>query len=98
MIGWTHTQDSAGYDIIGSSQLVLHVAPQSLPSPHAMPLDTLNQSLRERYFGGNDRRHSVYNDEISITTSAGKPLLTMRRWAIFPNHSDALAASAQDGQ
>jgi len=90
--GWTHTLNSEGYDVIGSGQLVLHVAPQNLPSPHAMPLDTLNQSLRERYFGGNDRRHSVYNDEISITTSAGKPLLTMSRWGMFPNHS----ASAQD--
>jgi alpha-D-xyloside xylohydrolase len=98
MAGWTHTQDSEGYDVIGSGRLIVHIAPQDLPSPHAMPLDPLNQSLRDRYFPLDDRGHSTHNDEITITTSSGKPLLTMRRWAMVPNRSTELSQSLSSVQ
>lgn len=50
--GWTHVQDSQGYDVIRSGRMVIRIAPQNLPSSHGMPLDALNRSLREPYFGG----------------------------------------------
>lgn len=92
MQGWTHTQDAEGYDVIASGQLVVHVAPQNLPAPQPMQLDPLNQSLRDHYFGSHDRIHSVHNDEISISTATGRPLLKMKRWAMFPNHPESSPA------
>jgi alpha-D-xyloside xylohydrolase len=84
--GWTRAQDSGGYDVIRSGQLVVHVAPRNQPAPHAMPLDQLNQQLRERYFGGGgEHRPHPFNDTISITTASGKPLLTMWAWSMTPN-------------
>ena len=60
------------------------MAPQNLPKPHSMPLDELNQSLRNRYFYGGDSGNGPYNDSISISTAAGKPLTTMWRWSMTP--------------
>lgn len=36
MTGWSHDQDSGGYDVIRSGQMVIHIAPENLPpaSPH----------------------------------------------------------------
>jgi alpha-glucosidase/alpha-D-xyloside xylohydrolase len=87
--GWTHELSADGYDTIRSSRMVVRLAPANLPAPHPMPLDALNQSLRDIYFGGGDHRHGPQNDTISVTTASGKPLLTMWRWLMVPNHSDA---------
>ena len=35
MTGWTHEQDSAGYDVIRSGDWLIRVAPQNLPPPHS---------------------------------------------------------------
>ncbi len=43
--GWTHEQDSGGYDVIRSQRMIVRISPEDLPPPHAMPLDALNQSL-----------------------------------------------------
>ena len=86
MGGWTHEQDSAGYDVVRSARMLVRIAPKNLPAPKAMPLDELNQSLRNRYFYG-DWGRGTYNDEISIANIAGKPLLKMRRWSMVPNSS-----------
>ena len=86
--GWTQERDATGYDVFRSGRMAVRVAPQNLPSPKPMPLDALNQSLRDRYFGGGEHPHGPYNDTISITTSSGKPLLTMWRWLIVPNQSE----------
>jgi len=93
MAGWTHEQDSAGYDVIRSVRLLIRIAPKSLPPPQAMPLDELNQSLRNRYFYG-DWSRGRYNDSIFISNTAGEPLLTMWRWSMLPNESEAAAGSA----
>ena len=95
---WTRSQDSAGYDVIRSARMVVRVAPQNLPAPHPMPLDQLNQSLRDQYFGGGDQRHQPFNDAISITTASGKPLLTLWRWSMTPNHSEQDAAIGGGGE
>ena len=71
MAGWTHEQDSAGYDVIRSARLLIRIAPKSLPPPKPMPLDELNQSLRNRYFYG-DWSRGRYNDSISISKTSGR--------------------------
>ncbi|MFZ0743524.1 MAG: TIM-barrel domain-containing protein [Terracidiphilus sp.] len=97
MAGWTETQESDGYEVIRSGQMIVRIAPQDLSVPHRMPLDALNGSLRQRYFGGGSRHaHEPYNDTISITTSSGKPLLTMRRWFMFPNQPEAASAGVNN--
>jgi alpha-glucosidase/alpha-D-xyloside xylohydrolase len=99
MTGWSHEQDSNGYDVIRSGRMVIRVAPMNLPPPHAMPLDALNESLREHYFGGGGpRRNGPHDDTISITTASGKPLLTMRGWSMFPNQPEGAAASTENGK
>ncbi|MGA2570647.1 MAG: TIM-barrel domain-containing protein [Terracidiphilus sp.] len=97
MTGWTHTQDSEGYDVIRSGRMVIRVAPQNLPPPHGLPLDGLNQTLRSHYFYGYEHGYGPYNDSVSIASSSGKPLLRMWRWAMFPNRPDALPAGADSG-
>jgi alpha-D-xyloside xylohydrolase len=93
MAGWIHKQDADGFDVIRSGNMVVRVASPDLPSPHAMPLDELNKSLRNHYFGST-RGHGPYNDMISITTSSGKPLITMWRWAMVANRSAASPRTA----
>ena len=96
--GWTHEQDPAGYDVVRSGRMLVRVAPENLPAPQAMPLDQLNQSLRNRYFYG-DCARGIHNDSISISTAGGKPLLAMWRWSMLPNASQATGSNlaAQQG-
>ena len=96
--GWTHEQDSGGYDVIRSQRMIVRISPEDLPPPHAMPLDALNQSLREHYFGGGPRRPGPYNDTISIATASGRPLLTMRNWSMMPNRTESSSGSAMSEQ
>lgn len=84
--GWTRAKDPGGYDLFRSPRMIVHVAPENEPGPHAMPLDPLNQSLRDRYFGHGGSRRGRANDTISITTAAsGKPLLTLWSWMMVPH-------------
>ena len=99
MTGWTHEQDSAGYDVIRSGRMVVRVAPENQPAPRRLPLDQLNESLRAHYFGGGPpSRNRSFNDSISIATASGKPLLVMRSWAMFPNRPAGSSGSAENGQ
>ena len=100
MAGWTHEQDTDGDDLFRSNQMVVHVSADHLPTsrlPHHMPLDDLNQSLRDRYFGDAENRPN--DDLVSVATASGKALLTMRKWSMRPNRSEVGATSAtkQDG-
>ena len=95
MTGWTQTQDSDGYDVIRSGRMIVRITPQGLSKPEHLPLDALNASLREHYFGGRPANgHGPYDDAISVTTESGEPLLTMRRWIMFPNRPEAATANA----
>jgi alpha-glucosidase/alpha-D-xyloside xylohydrolase len=98
MQGWSHEQDSEGYDVIRSGRMIVRVAPESLPPPRAMQLDALNQSLREHYFGGGPHGGGPRDEAISIATASGKPLLTMRNWFMSPSRPKASADSAETGQ
>jgi alpha-glucosidase/alpha-D-xyloside xylohydrolase len=97
MTGWTQEREPDGYDVIRSGRLIIRVAPENLPPPHAFPLDALNQSLRDHYFGGGGNRQGPYNNIVSVATSSGKPLLKMWRWSMVPNHPGASPANAGDG-
>jgi alpha-D-xyloside xylohydrolase len=93
--GWTHQKDSEGNDIFRSSRLVVHVSADHLPHSllsQPMPLDDLNVSLRERYFGGSGTRQT--EDTVSVTAASGKALLNMRNWSMVPNMPSAEATGA----
>jgi len=91
--GWNSTQDS-GYDVIRSARLQVRVASgDQHPLPH-LPFDKINQQLRDIYFPPGDHRHDPFDDTITVTTATGKPLLTMWRWSMFPNHPDSSSAVA----
>ncbi len=94
--GWTQERDPDGNDVIRSGRLTIRVAPENLPPPHTFPLDALNQSLRDHYFGGGDG-HGPYNDIISVAASSGKPLLKLWRWSMVPNPAGAAPANMGDG-
>jgi len=82
--GWTRETASDGAEIFRSARMAVRLAPADLPEPRALPLDPLNQSLRDIYFGG-PNSNPPFHDEIAITDSSGKTLLTMRRWQMVPN-------------
>jgi alpha-D-xyloside xylohydrolase len=60
---------------------------------HRMPLDNLNQSLRDHYFGGGSDNRRI-DDTVSVTTASGKSLLNMRNWSMVPSSSQAGATNA----
>jgi alpha-glucosidase/alpha-D-xyloside xylohydrolase len=93
MAGWTREQDSGGFDVVRSGRMVVRIAPQNLPAPRPMPLDALNQSLRDHYFGRDDHSNGPYNDTISIKAVSGKRLLTMWNWSMVPNSSGTSPAN-----
>ena len=86
--GWNHEQDSSGYDVVRSGRMTIRVAPANLHAPHPMPLDSLNQKLRDHVFYDEQPRPRPHNDVISITTASGRPLLTMRRWLMARNQPE----------
>jgi alpha-D-xyloside xylohydrolase len=94
--GWSHEQGADGSYLLRSSRLIVHVSADNLPQsdmPRPMPLDDLNLSLREPYFGGNNaNRHK--DDTVSVTTASGKSLIVMRNWFMMQNKADTTPASA----
>ncbi len=89
--GWAHEQDPSGNEVFRSGRMAVHISPDHLPAslaPHRMPLDDLNQALRDHYFGGGPR-NAPSDDDIVITTAGGKPLLDMRHWSMVPNRPEA---------
>ena len=92
--GWTHNTDSRGYEIYRSGKMIVRIAPTDLSTPHHMPLDAINNKLRQEYFGGGPHRQGPFDDTISIATSSGKPLLTMRQWSMYPNQPAPSASTA----
>jgi len=86
---WNHERDSSGYDVVHSGRMTVRISPENLPPPHAMPLDSINQEVRNHVFYDEHPRPGPHNDVIAITTASGKPLLTMWRWIMVPNEPDA---------
>ena len=94
--GWRHEKGAGNGDEFRSGRLIVHVSADHLPQsllPQRMPLDDLNQSLREHYFGGGSRSGPNY-DVISVTTASGKALLSMRSWSMVANRSDRTPSQA----
>ena len=84
--GWTHSKTPDGGDLFRSGRMQVHIAPENTPAPTKFPLDELNQSLRDLYFGGGGgEAHGPWNDLISVESSTGKPLLKLWRWSMVPN-------------
>jgi alpha-D-xyloside xylohydrolase len=99
MTGWTSERNSDGSETIRSGRMAVHVSPENLPPPHRLPLDQLNESLREHYFGGGSpRRNGFFDDTISVATASGKPLLTMRNWSMMPNRPQGSSPGEANGQ
>ena len=96
MTGWTQQQDPDGSDVIRSGRMTIHIASENSPAPHALPLDALNQSLRNHYFGGGGNGQGPNNTIISVATSSGKPLLKMWRWSMVPNQPEASSTNSVD--
>jgi alpha-D-xyloside xylohydrolase len=96
MTGWAHEQEADGSEVFRSGRLVVRLSPGNVPEslePHRMPLDELNQSLREHYFGSGGKGPS--DDSLSVTTTSGRVLLNMRSWSMVPNRADVAASKAQ---
>jgi alpha-D-xyloside xylohydrolase len=97
MTGWTQEKAPDGSDLFRSSKLVVRLSPDHIdPSflPHPMPLDDLNESLREHYFGRGDKNRPN-EDTLSVTTTSGQMLLNMRNWAMIPNKPARAAAATR---
>ncbi len=91
--GWGREAGKDGGAVFRSPRMVVTISDEQLSeaqSPHAMPLDGMNQKLRDIYFG-DGVKHRPSDDEISITTPGGRPLLVMRKWSIRLNRADAAA-------
>ncbi|HEV2214458.1 MAG TPA: TIM-barrel domain-containing protein, partial [Terracidiphilus sp.] len=96
--GWSHTTDSAGYDVYRSSDMVIRITPENLSAPHRLPLDDLNNKLRDVYFGGGPPRQGPFDDTLSVETATGAPLLTMRQWSMYPNQPRPSASHPANAQ
>jgi alpha-glucosidase/alpha-D-xyloside xylohydrolase len=92
--GWTHERSADGSDVFRSARMAVTLAPGNLPHDqllHPMPLDALNQQLRDYYFGGAGG-HGPHQDSLLVTTAEGKMLLHMRTWAMIPERPQATQA------
>ncbi len=90
MSGWTHEKAAEGSEVFRSGKLVVHLSAANMPEseePRHMPLDQLNQSLRDHYFGRGKKSPS--DDSLWVTTTSGKMLLHLRNWAMVPNQPEA---------
>lgn len=83
--GWTREKDAAGFEVLRSSRMVVRIAPENYPKPHALKLDDLNMQLRDHYFGGVPDPNPPLIDPIAISAADGKPLLKLQRWAMMAN-------------
>jgi alpha-glucosidase/alpha-D-xyloside xylohydrolase len=98
MAGWTQQREPDGYDVIRSGRLVIRVAPENLPPPHAFHLDALNQSLRDHYFGGGGNGHGPNNNIISVATFSGKARATAFPLPLTRRKASIITASASSSK
>ncbi|XRD90964.1 glycoside hydrolase family 31 protein [Dyella nitratireducens] len=95
--GWSYTRDAMGGEIFRSAKMVVRVAPGELANdqiPKRMPLDALNNQLRETYFGGPHEEGGPHDDALQVTTADGRTLLHMRTWTMAPERPDVAQADA----
>jgi alpha-D-xyloside xylohydrolase len=95
--GWTHERDAEGDDVFRSARMVVRVAAENQPQeklPQPMPLDDLNQQLREHYFGGGG--HHPHNDALLVSSAGGQTLLHMRTWSMTPKSDEVAQLNPED--
>jgi alpha-D-xyloside xylohydrolase len=88
MTGWSHEHSPNGDDVYRSAELVVRISPiaqTAAEKSQPMPLDSLNQQLRDQYFGGQPNPNAPRQQEIQVETPAAKTLLTLRTWQMTPN-------------
>ncbi|HUB50831.1 MAG TPA: TIM-barrel domain-containing protein [Terracidiphilus sp.] len=96
--GWAHEHQADGSDVYRSVQMVVRIAPPDLPNdklPQPMPLDAINNELREHFFPPSGSGSGPHNDEILVTTAEGNTLLHMRTWSMFPEKADTAEPEAK---
>jgi alpha-glucosidase/alpha-D-xyloside xylohydrolase len=97
--GWTHEHNADGSDVYRSAKMVVRISAADRPKdelPQAMPLDDLNNQLREQYFDGDGGdRVRPHSDAVQVTTADGKTLLYMRTWQMFPSRPDPAEPNAK---
>ncbi len=96
MMGWTHVQEADGSDVFRSGRLVVHLSPANLPEslePRRMPLDEVNQLLRDHYFGKSGQ--GAGDDSLLVMTPSGQTLLTMRKWSMVANKPETNATKLE---
>lgn len=89
--GWVHEHEADGADLYRSQKMVIRLAPGDLAKdklPRQMPLDALNQKLRDQYFGHWDNPYAPHNDALTVTTADDKVLLHMRTWTMAPETAE----------
>ncbi len=103
MAGWTREKDAEGNEIFRSGRMVVRLSPEHVAAaeePKAMPLDALNQALRDHYFGASVPRDGYFGDTLSVATAAGQTLLRMKNWSMTDGtkgRGEASAEAERDG-
>ncbi len=92
--GWTRDKDAQGNEVFRSARMVVRLAPES--HPQHMPLDALNNQLRDIYFGGGGNGTGPHDDAVLVTTPQGKSLVDMRSWTMDRTGTEP-AGAAQTG-
>ena len=96
--GWTRETEADGGEVFQSGRLVVRLNGGEIPEaerPHRMPLDALNQSLRDHYFGAAGK--GPRDDVLSVSTASGQTLLTMRKWTMVANAVQAGGETSDAG-
>jgi alpha-D-xyloside xylohydrolase len=96
--GWTRETEADGGEVFRSGRMVVRLNGGEIPEaerPHRMPLDALNQSLRDHYFGAAGKGPS--EDVLSVSTASGQTLLTLRKWTMVANAVQAGGETSDAG-
>ena len=83
--GWQTEQIADGTTVFRSERLRVRVGPENVPAGQRrrpMPLDALNNQLREPFFGGNGPGPAT--DTLAIDTADKEKLVRMRSWSMRP--------------
>ncbi|HZL45196.1 MAG TPA: TIM-barrel domain-containing protein, partial [Opitutaceae bacterium] len=97
--GWSHEREAEGGDVFRSAAMVVRVAPADLTKdqlPQPMPLDALNQQLRDQYFRGLFDHDGPHEDAVRVSSPDGRVLLQMRNWTMVPESPEVAQAHPGD--
>ncbi len=87
MAGWSTQAGTGEAEVFRSGQLQVKVSPDQVP--HHMPLDKVNQDLRDQYFGHGGKRSGFFDDTITVNAADGKQLIELHSWSMIPNPAES---------